>query len=89
MAFSMMGNTYIAAYGAWKSPNEDEVNRAWVEKVTEFMTPLTKGHYVNESDIKLSEGRPGQCFSKENWTKLEKLRKVYDPNELFTYFPKI
>jgi FAD/FMN-containing dehydrogenase len=87
MAFSMIGNTYIAAYGAWKNPVEDEENRAWVNKVAEYMTPFTKGHYVNESDLKRSENRASQCFSKENWTKLEELRKVYDPEELFTYFP--
>ena len=85
----MIGKTYIAAYGAWKSPDEDEENIAWVNKVAEFMTPLTKGHYVNESDIKRSERRPSQCFSKASWTKLEKLRMVYDPNELFTYFPTV
>ena len=83
----MIGNTYIAAYGAWKNPVEDEENRAWVNKVAEYMTPFTKGHYVNESDLKRSENRASQCFSKENWTKLEELRKVYDPEELFTYFP--
>jgi len=89
MAYSMIGNTYIAAYGAWKSSDQDEENKAWVTKVTAFMKPLTKGYYVNESDLKRSERRPSQCFSNENWTKLEELRKAYDSKGLFTYFPTV
>ncbi len=89
MAFSCIGNTYVAAYGEWKNPIDDQDNKDWVNKITEYMEPFTIGHYVNESNLKYSSSRPSLCFSKNNWTKLQKLKKAYDPEGLFTYFPKV
>jgi FAD/FMN-containing dehydrogenase len=87
MAFSMTGNTFIAAYGVWNDPDTDQENLAWIRKVASFIAPFTKGYYVNESDIRFSDDRPSRCFSPENWARLQTLKNKHDPEELFTYFP--
>jgi len=87
MVFSMAGNAFIAAYGAWDDPDTDPENIDWIRKVASFMAPFTKGYYVNESDIRFSDDRPSRCFSPGNWARLQMLKNKHDPEEMFTYFP--
>lgn len=76
----------MGCYAIWDREADDELNFAWLNQNLPLMDPLAKGHYVNEVETRGRPGRYRQCFSDQNWERLEQLRKQYDPDGVFHHF---
>jgi FAD/FMN-containing dehydrogenase len=83
MAFSMSGRLYGGAWTMWDNAADDKANIAWHEECQKITDPFVVGRYVGETDTTVHLDYPAKCFTKENWIKLAKLRKKYDPAGLF------
>ncbi len=74
-------------YLSWYLMAEEEshipLNRRWMDESVELLRPITKGHYINEIDPEHYPQHVQECFSKESWLRLAKLRKQHDPDDLF------
>ena len=81
--FSSVASTYVGCYAIWDEEKDDDVNYEWLGKCIPLMDPYNKGHYVNEVEPRFNPDRVRECFSKEAWTRLQQLRKKYDPNGVF------
>lgn len=86
VALSMIGGAYVGAFGIWENADDDEKNIAWAREITARMEPVTIGYYVGESDLTVSANRARRCFAPANWEKLQRLKKKYDPEEVFYSF---
>ncbi len=86
MAQSVIGRTLVLVLGAWEKPSDDGANISWFKRTSSVLDSVSIGHYINQCHFPLSKDRPNRCFSPENWSRLEKLRARYDPEEVFTYF---
>ena len=80
MAYSVEDDTYIALYGVWREPADDDANTAWVANRMLEMEPLASG--IQLADENLGE-RPARFVSDENMARLDELRAKYDPDGLF------
>lgn len=80
MAYSVEDETYIALYGVWEDPAEDEVNSAWATDRMAEMAHLSSG--IQLADENLGR-RPARFVSEENLARLDEVRAVYDPDGLF------
>ena len=86
MAFSMSGSIYAGAYTLWTDATRDAANTAWVRDAMTALEPLKVGHYVGENDLRVAPDRAKQCFSPSAWDKLVRLKREYDPEDLFFSF---
>lgn len=84
--FSWVADCFVGCYAIWDREADDELNFAWLNQNLPLMDPLAKGHYVNEVETRGHPGRYRQCFSDQNWERLEQLRKQYDPDGVFHHF---
>jgi len=80
MAFSMQSEIYLASYVLWEDEADDAVNEEWLRQAIADLDPVTVGRYLGDSD--LSRG-PVRFMSDENWSRLQEIRAVRDPDELF------
>lgn len=78
-ACSMIGRGFLQWIGQWTDPAADGENFAWVEAVADALEPVTKGCYVNETDILRRPERLPRCFSEAAWARLAEVRERYDP----------
>ncbi len=83
---SWNADTYVGCYAIWDDPDEDERNFAWVNDSIPLMDPFAVGHYVNEVEGRGHPDRFRQCFTDENWQRLQQLRAQYDPNGVFHHY---
>ena len=83
---SWNADTYIGCYAIWDDPTEDARNFAWVNDAIPLMDPFAVGHYVNEVEGRGHPDRFRQCFTEENWQRLQQLRAQFDPNGLFHHY---
>ncbi len=81
--YSSIANAYLGCYAIWDSEDNDDLNYSWLEKALPLMDQYAKGHYVNEVEPRLNPKRIGQCYSAENWMRLQELRQKYDPHQVF------
>ena len=86
MAFSQSGSIYAGAYTLWNDATRDAANMAWVRDAMTALEPLKVGHYVGENDLMIAPDRAKQCFSPSAWDKLARLKREYDPEDLFFSF---
>ena len=86
--FSMGSKGYgsLSIYGLWFTDNEQGVTD-WHKKVTPQMMPLAEGRYVNETDCFRNPELVSKAYTPENWQKLQRVNKAYDPDGLFHTFP--
>jgi FAD/FMN-containing dehydrogenase len=77
-AFAMHGPVFAACYAVWNDAAADAVNLAWLRGTDAPMWPLSLGHYVGEADLE-RPGRLHKSFSPEAWSKLQSLKRTYDP----------
>lgn len=82
-AFSMTGRTLTLCYAAWEEAGQDEVNRRWHRAMMDDLDELTVGHYIGEAEIVHHPARHARSFRPEHWRRLRRLRKQYDPDDLF------
>jgi FAD/FMN-containing dehydrogenase len=80
MAFSVEDETYIALYGVWDDPAQDEANVSWVEDRMREMEGLASG--IQLADENLGR-RPARFVSDESLARLDEVRAKYDPEGLF------
>ncbi len=80
MAYSVEDDTYIALYGVWRDPAEDEANTAWATERMREMERLASG--IQLADENLGR-RPARFVSEENLARLDEVRAIYDPDGLF------
>lgn len=86
-ALSLGGGTGAGIYAMWDDPSQDEINRTWVRRVDEALSPFRSGRYVGEADLTATPGRLAECFTSEALQRLRQLRAQYDPNRLFFAWP--
>lgn len=80
MAYSLEDDTYIALYGVWQDPGEDEANVAWATDRMREMEHLSSGIQLADENL----GRRSARFaSEENMALLDRVRATYDPDGLF------
>jgi hypothetical protein len=80
MAFSLEDETYIAVYGVWDDPADDEPNIRWPEERMRAMEHLASG--IQLADENLGR-RPARFVTDQNLARLDEIRGRYDPNGRF------
>jgi FAD/FMN-containing dehydrogenase len=80
MAYSVEDETYIALYGVWSDPAEDDANVAWATERMREMEGLASG--IQLADENLGR-RPARFVSEPNLARLDAVRAAYDPDGLF------
>jgi FAD/FMN-containing dehydrogenase len=80
MAYSVEDETYIALYGVWDDPAEDEANLAWPCERMREMESLASG--IQLADENLGR-RPARFASDANMARLDEVRAAYDSDGLF------
>jgi FAD/FMN-containing dehydrogenase len=80
MAYSVEDDTYIALYGVWTDPAEDEANVAWATERMREMEQLATG--IQLADENLGR-RPARFLSDEHMRRLDELRALHDPSGRF------
>ena len=80
MAYSVEDDTYIALYGVWRDPSEDDVNVAWVSDRMRELEPLASGIQLADENL---GARPARFMSDAHMDRLDELRARHDPNGRF------
>ncbi len=80
MAFSLQTEVYFATYTIWQDPADEARCRAWVKQQMHRLAPVSAGQYLGDSDF---TARQAKFVSEENWTRLQALRRQYDPQDRF------
>jgi FAD/FMN-containing dehydrogenase len=80
MAYSVEDDTYIALYGVWDDPAEDEENVAWPTERMREMTSLASGIQLADENL---GNRPARFAADANMARLDEVRAAYDPDGLF------
>jgi FAD/FMN-containing dehydrogenase len=80
MAFSVEDQIYIAVYGVWSDPADDEQHVRWAEERMRAMEHLATG--IQLADENLAR-RPARFVTDENLARLDEIRDRYDPSGRF------
>jgi FAD/FMN-containing dehydrogenase len=80
MAFSVEDGIYIAVYGVWDDPADDERYVSWPEERMRAMEHLSSG--IQLADENLGR-RPARFLTEENLARLDRIRAQYDPDGRF------
>jgi FAD/FMN-containing dehydrogenase len=83
MAFSMEAGFYFAAYGEWRSAQDDARYGNWATDRISEMAHLGKG--IQLADENLGR-RPARFMSDTNRARLEQIRTQYDPDGRFNSY---
>jgi FAD/FMN-containing dehydrogenase len=83
MAYSMAGPLYIGCYSVWDDPADDEVNERWHRETLKSLEPITRGHYMGETDLLASPTRAAESLAAGVWERLRAIRRQYDPQGIF------
>jgi len=82
-AYSLRTLNSAAIFTFWEDEKDDAPNNDWLAGMSSLLEPFSQGHYVNEVDIVARPMRLVKSFKKENWERIEALRKQYDPKGVF------
>ena len=80
MAYSVEDDTYIALYGVWQDPTEDEQNVAWATERMHEMQSLASGIQLADENL---GNRPARFVGEAQLARLDELRTKYDPDGRF------
>ena len=80
MAYSLEDEVYLAAYGGWMDPADDERYRHWAGERMREMEPLATG--IQLADENLGE-RPAPFMTGSNLARLDAVRAHWDPEGRF------
>ncbi|UXY19830.1 FAD-binding oxidoreductase [Streptomyces cynarae] len=83
MAFSALGNSYVALYAVWQDHRQDAVNIDWLRQAMHAIEPLGTGHYIAEADLTAASSRARRSFAPDDWQRLQSLKTTYDPEGVF------
>ena len=81
MAYSVEDDTYIALYGVWQDPADDDANVAWADRPDAGDGAAWRP--ASSSPTRTSAERPARFVSDENMARLDELRAAHDPDGLF------
>ncbi len=80
MPYSVEDDIYLALYGAWKDPADDDTYGDWARSNMAAMSHLGSG--IQLADENLGQ-RPARFATDEVMAKLDRVRAEYDPDGLF------
>jgi FAD/FMN-containing dehydrogenase len=83
MAYSMAAPLYIGCYSVWDNAADDEANERWHHETLRSLEPITRGHYMGETDLLASPTRAADSLAPGVWERLQAIRRKYDPQEIF------
>jgi FAD/FMN-containing dehydrogenase len=73
----------FAVIARWTDPADADVNIAWARDLWEAMQPFARGVYVNYLGVGDDPGRVRAAYSPEKYARLARLKREYDPDNLF------
>jgi FAD/FMN-containing dehydrogenase len=74
---------YVSWYMIADKEEDIDPNYKWMDESVEIMRPFSRGHYINEIDPVRYPHHVQECFSADDWERLETLRNKYDPDGVF------
>jgi FAD/FMN-containing dehydrogenase len=81
MAFSLEANVYLATYGIWENPAEDEQQSDWVHgRHAALAEQVGEGLYIGDSDF---SRRPDRFIAPASFDRLREIRAGRDPDGRF------
>jgi FAD/FMN-containing dehydrogenase len=80
MAYSVEDELYIALYGAWSDPADDDKYRSFVTERMRAMEPVATGVQLADENL---INRPRHFLTDENFRRVDKIRAAFDPDGLF------
>ncbi|PYK49130.1 MAG: hypothetical protein DME20_07680 [Verrucomicrobia bacterium] len=83
MAYSMAGPLYIGWYSVWDNSADDDVNERWHHDTLKSLEPITRGHYMGETDLMASPTRARDSLASGVWERVPAIRRRYDPQGIF------
>lgn len=83
MAFSVLGETYVAPFAIWDDPAADSANTRWLRDTMRAVEPYGTGHYIAEADLTADASRARRSYAPEDWKRLKALKATYDPANVF------
>ncbi|MGX1910160.1 FAD-binding oxidoreductase [Streptomyces phaeochromogenes] len=83
MAFSVLGETYVAPFAIWDDPAADSANTRWLRDTMRAVEPYGTGHYIAEADLTADVSRARRSYTPEDWERLQALKATYDPANVF------
>ena len=83
MAYSMAKPLYIGCYSVWDNADDDEANERWHHETLKSLEPITRGHYMGETDLLASPTRAAESLAPGVWERLQTIRQRYDPQGVF------
>jgi FAD/FMN-containing dehydrogenase len=83
MAFSVLGETYVAPFAIWDDPAADTANTRWLRDTMRAVEPYGTGHYIAEADLTADPSRARRSYTPQDWARLQSLKTVYDPDNVF------
>ncbi|MFJ9901791.1 FAD-binding oxidoreductase [Streptomyces sp. NPDC101152] len=83
MAFSVLGETYVAPFAIWDDPAADTANTRWLRDTMRAVEPYRTGHYIAEADLTADPSRARRSYTPQDWARLRSLKTAYDPDNVF------
>jgi len=83
MAFSVLGETYVAPFAIWDDPAADSASIRWLRDTMRAVEPYGTGHYIAEADLTADASRARRSYAPEDWERLQALKATYDPANVF------
>lgn len=88
MAFSVLGETYLAPFAIWDEPADDAANIRWLRDTMHAVEPYGTGHYIAEADLTADPSRAQRSYTPAVWRRLQALKAAYDPEGVFHTYLK-
>jgi FAD/FMN-containing dehydrogenase len=63
--------------------DDDEANERWHHETLKSLEPITRGHYMRETDLLASPTRAAESLAPGIWQRLQTIRQRYDPDGVF------
>jgi FAD/FMN-containing dehydrogenase len=83
MAYSLAAPLYIGCFSTWERAADDEANLRWQRETIQSLAPITRGHYMGETDLLASPTRAAESLAPGVWDRLQAIRRQYDPQGVF------
>ncbi|QPP07410.1 FAD-binding oxidoreductase [Streptomyces bathyalis] len=84
MAFSALGESYLACFAIWEDPAADVANTRWLREGMDELDPSGTGsHYIGEADLGAGVSRSRRSYAPADWERLRQVRDRWDPSGLF------
>jgi hypothetical protein len=84
MAYSLQGDTYLSPNALYMNAEDDARCATWVADSIAKLRPLSIGSQMNDENLPQNKG---PYLSKDASTRLEAMRKKYDPEKRFPGYP--